>query len=191
MKDVDDDSKLYAKFLNKRNNAKKEGIRFCLTFEEFKLLVVKANLRSSDLGYSGRGYVLARYNDRGPYKSGNCRFITQAQNLRERRPGKISPRVKAAARTALECARIDMAAEHGSLSAWCAKNGRKGAATRAIQVKKLLKEKDRKLLLRKVNLQFVNYPHWGWKSRLANQLSLTSRELAGFINRNPDYESTL
>lgn len=84
-----DDPILYGKWLNKRNNAKLEGVKFDLTFDEYWKLKDEANLKTEDLGFSGKGYVLARYNDKGPYKYGNCRFITQSQNAKER---KISDR---------------------------------------------------------------------------------------------------
>lgn len=88
---LDDDGKLYQKWLNKRNNAKAEGIKFYLTYEDYCFLVEEAYLKSSDLGFSGNKFVLARIKDKGPYKLGNCRFITQKENLRERKPlSKIS-----------------------------------------------------------------------------------------------------
>lgn len=82
---INDDNKLRQKWLNKRNNAKKENIAFNLSFEEFCQLVKDANLVSSDLGYSGRMYVLARYNDTGDYSYNNCRFITQKENSDEKK----------------------------------------------------------------------------------------------------------
>lgn len=81
---VDDDGKLYQKFLNKRINAKKENIQFGLTFEEYCNLVFEARLLSSQLGFTGNNYVLARYKDRGGYIVGNCRFITQQENSDEK-----------------------------------------------------------------------------------------------------------
>jgi len=82
---LDDDNKLYSKFSNKRVNAFQEGIPFRLTYKQYRKLVRRARLKSSDLGFSGRGYVLARYNDTGPYEMGNCRFITQLENAREKK----------------------------------------------------------------------------------------------------------
>lgn len=84
MKNIDDDGKLGRKYHNKKSNVKKHNLKFLLTYEEFTSLVVKAGLKSSQLGFTGEGYVLARYGDRGPYKIGNCRFITQAENMKER-----------------------------------------------------------------------------------------------------------
>lgn len=82
--ELDDDGKLYSKWLNKRNNAKKEGILCLLTFDEYCHLIKEANLKSSDLGFSGNNYVLARYNDLGDYTYSNCRFITQIDNAKEK-----------------------------------------------------------------------------------------------------------
>lgn len=81
---LDDDNKLTRKYINKRVNAGKEGIEFMLSFEEFCLLVEEAGLVSSDLGFTGNMYVLARYNDSGPYQYGNCRFILQSENAKEK-----------------------------------------------------------------------------------------------------------
>ena len=82
--DVDDDGKIQQRYCNKRVNADKEGIGFELSFEEYCTLVKEAGLKSSQLGFTGDKYVLARYNDTGPYKYGNCRFITQQENYNEK-----------------------------------------------------------------------------------------------------------
>lgn len=187
----DNDSKLYSKFLNKRNNAKKEGIRFKLTYEEFVGLVKTARLRSSDLGFSGRGYVLARYKDRGAYSVGNCRFITQRENMSERKAAKVTTKRREASRNALSVARQYVVDDYGSLSAWCARNGRKGAQARNAQVALTLVEEDAKLSKKRVNKQRVAYGTWGWKTRLSKELDLTTGRLAGFLRRNPGYEARL
>lgn len=82
--EVDDDNKIKRRYSNKRVNARAEGIEFELSLYEYCTLVKEANLTSSQLGYTGDGYVLARYNDCGPYKYGNCRFITHKENCEER-----------------------------------------------------------------------------------------------------------
>lgn len=82
--DIDDDNKIWRRYSNKRVNAKKDGLGFELSFEEYCLLVKEAGLKSSQLGFTGDNYVLARYNDSGPYKYGNCRFITQQENYNEK-----------------------------------------------------------------------------------------------------------
>ena len=84
--DINDDGKLRNKWLNKKNNAKAEDIEFLLSYEQWCRLVEEAGLRSSDLGFSGKNFVLARFKDRGPYKLGNCRFITQKDNAAEKKP---------------------------------------------------------------------------------------------------------
>lgn len=81
---IDDDGKLLRKYRNKCYNAKKEGLKCELTFEEYIRLVNDAGLKSSDLGFTGKKYVLARIGDTGNYKFGNCRFITQKENVHEK-----------------------------------------------------------------------------------------------------------
>lgn len=81
---LDDDGKLIQKWRNKCVNAKAEGLKCKLTFEEYCQLVDQAGLVSSQLGFTGQGYVLARYNDEGDYEMGNCRFITQKENSDEK-----------------------------------------------------------------------------------------------------------
>ena len=83
--EIDDDGKLYKHYNNKKYAAKKNGIECKLSFYEYCLLVKEAGLKSSDLGYAGRDYVLARYNDEGDYEYGKCRFITRRENLLERK----------------------------------------------------------------------------------------------------------
>ena len=82
--DIDDDGKLRRKYNNKKVNSKKENIEFNLTFDEFVSLVKAAHLKSSQLGYTGEKYVLARYGDKGGYTINNCRFITQKENAAEK-----------------------------------------------------------------------------------------------------------
>lgn len=85
LEDVDDDGKLRKKYNRKKGNAKNiQHIEFKLSFQDYVNLVYDAGLKSSDLGYKGKGYVLGRYHDKGIYEVGNCRFITQDENLAEK-----------------------------------------------------------------------------------------------------------
>lgn len=81
--ELDDDNKLRKKYNNKRWNAKAVNLEVKITFEEWCLLMHEAGIKSSDLGYSGGGYDLARYNDTGDYEMGNCRFIPHSENMEE------------------------------------------------------------------------------------------------------------
>jgi len=82
--ELNDDGKLYERYLAKKSNDRYHEKRgFDLTFEEYCQLVKEAGIKSSQLGI--HGYVLARYNDEGRYAVGNCRFITQLDNLKERK----------------------------------------------------------------------------------------------------------
>ena len=82
--ELDDDGKLLQRWRNKCVNAKADGLKCNLTFDEYCKLVKDAGLKSSQLGFSGDGFVLARYNDIGNYEVGNCRFITQQENSDEK-----------------------------------------------------------------------------------------------------------
>lgn len=82
--ELDDDGKLRQRWYNKQMNARKEGLECFLTFDEYCQLVKDAGLVSSNLGFSGDKYVLARFNDQGDYTLDNCRFILQAENAKER-----------------------------------------------------------------------------------------------------------
>lgn len=83
--ELDDDGRLFQKYCAKKYNAKLAGVECHLTYQDYCQLVKDAGLKSSQLGYSGQGYVLARYNDEGNYSVNNCRFITQKANCKERK----------------------------------------------------------------------------------------------------------
>ncbi len=76
---LDDDGKLKQRFYNKQVNARKEGLEFKLTLQQFKKLLRSAGITSSQCGI--RGYHLARNNDSGPYAVGNCAFVWYKENL--------------------------------------------------------------------------------------------------------------
>lgn len=83
---LDDDGKLYQKYRSRVTISKHFPNKCLLTFDEFCQLMDDAGIKSSDLGYTGTNWDLARYGDQGNYTFDNCRFITHAENLRERRP---------------------------------------------------------------------------------------------------------
>ena len=94
--DIDDDGELNNKYRHKKWNAKRYGRVCFLTFKEYVDLVREAGIKSSDIGSCG--YHLARYEDRGDYQVGNCRFIPRQANMDERQPpdcAKISRAMKA------------------------------------------------------------------------------------------------
>lgn len=84
---IDDDAMVLKRWFLKKKEAKSRGIMFILTFEDYCKLICDAGIKSSDIGWgktsSGSHYVLGRYHDIGPYAVGNCRFITQSQNIYE------------------------------------------------------------------------------------------------------------
>ena len=82
--ELDDDGKLYRNYQGRRSANKSAKHKFLLSYDEFCQLLKEAGIKSSDLGYNGNNYDLARYGDQGDYTYGNCRFITHKENLDER-----------------------------------------------------------------------------------------------------------
>lgn len=86
---IDDDGTVNIKYHHKKKDAARRGIMFILRFEDYCKLIYDAGIKVSDIGWSskpdGDHYVLGRYHDIGPYAVGNCRFITQSQNIYEAR----------------------------------------------------------------------------------------------------------
>lgn len=82
------------KISNKRVNAEKEGIKFLLSDEEIIKLLNLAGITFDDWGFSSdKKYVLARYGDSGNYEFGNCRFITQKENAKEKKISEKSKKI--------------------------------------------------------------------------------------------------
>lgn len=61
------------------------GTAFLLSFEDYVTIAAYSGLKSPDLIGRGLGkYGMGRLGDSGDYVIGNCRFITNAQNIEER-----------------------------------------------------------------------------------------------------------
>ena len=58
-----------------------------ITFTEYLNTMRDAGLRPDQVGLRRGQYHLARFNDAGAYTKGNCRFIPQYDNQKERREG--------------------------------------------------------------------------------------------------------
>jgi hypothetical protein len=78
--------KLVNRYYNtKKATAKQQGIPFELSLSQMHLLLFSAGIGVKQIGKSSSDYCLARLGDTGPYALGNCRFITVAENLREKK----------------------------------------------------------------------------------------------------------
>jgi len=93
--------RLRTKYCQKRCNAGKEKIPFLLTFKEYCQLLDEAEITADDIGIAK--YHLARYNDEGPYKYGNCRFIHYLENVKEKKISIAS--IEASKRNVLKAAK--------------------------------------------------------------------------------------
>lgn len=65
----------------KQTNAKRSGKGFHLDVFDICYLLQEAGITIWDVGNAK--YVLGRYGDTGDYEIGNCRFITQKENIAE------------------------------------------------------------------------------------------------------------
>ncbi len=187
---LDDDGKLKRKFSNKRVNARKEGIEFLLTFKEFSKLVRDAGITSSDLGFTGRNFVLARFNDTGPYKVGNCRFITQHENALEKTLSntEIASNIRNITSAAAVAARERKLAGDRT---YLRLAGQKGAKTRHVQQRIAAILSDIRLIDLPVDVCAVDFPRWGWITRLSKELGASLRQTQVFLKRTPEYIETL
>jgi hypothetical protein len=74
-----------AKWSVQRSDAKRRGILFLLTFDEWFGIWKESGKLAQRGNVTGR-YVMARFGDRGPYAVGNVRIILFEENAREYRP---------------------------------------------------------------------------------------------------------
>ena len=78
-------AKLRQKFSTQRSDAKRRGIGFRLTFDEW-LGIWRASGRLAQRGNRRGRYVMARQGDRGAYAVGNVKIIRFEKNAQEYRP---------------------------------------------------------------------------------------------------------
>lgn len=75
-------------FLTQRGDAKRRGIPFLLTFEEWLAIWIESGKLDQRGKFAGQ-YVMARYGDIGPYATGNVRICSFGDNVREAKCGRI------------------------------------------------------------------------------------------------------
>lgn len=74
------------KYNSKKLNAKNIGVKCHLSFYEYLSLAVVAGINDPILiGRSNKQFQLGRFKDSGDYDINSCRFITQEQNLIEKK----------------------------------------------------------------------------------------------------------
>ena len=75
-------NKLRATFNQCRSNSRRRGVGFELTFEQWLGVWIDSG-HFQERGKGGNKYVMARLRDKGPYKIGNVKIITGAENRAE------------------------------------------------------------------------------------------------------------
>ena len=83
---ITDDAKksIWKYWKTKRSRHEASGAKFLLTATEIVQLFEDAGITGDDIGKRSSDYCLARVNDIGDYKMGNCSFKTQRENIQER-----------------------------------------------------------------------------------------------------------
>jgi hypothetical protein len=100
-----------------------------MTFEQYLDLMAESGLRPDNVGLRRGQYHLARLNDSGAYVLGNCRFIPQEANQRERKEGyQARPEFRslisdlARARRRIRCPHCDGDYSPGMFTRWHGNN---------------------------------------------------------------------
>jgi hypothetical protein len=69
---------------------KSENREFTLTFEEYINMALQVGMKSpNEIGPKADQFCMGRYGDAGGYTPGNCRFITNAQNIQEAKDNNV------------------------------------------------------------------------------------------------------
>jgi hypothetical protein len=82
-------------FRQQRDNAKKRGIAWELTFEQWRKIWEDSH-HWKNRGRHTDEYCMARYNDVGTYEIGNVRILTNRDNHLERKPHKHTKKFRKA-----------------------------------------------------------------------------------------------
>ena len=179
---------LRRKFYNKQTNAEKEGLKVLLSYDEYAKLALDAGITAEDIG--NKGYHLARYNDKGDYKIGNCRFIYYIENIKEK---KLTDKNKRAAiqnitnynknRSPEERLRIGKIAGAASVKSheYKHKNGIKHEHGSFNNKLTSIEIKRRIDLIENSDIDLMKY---GWVSKVAIILNVSHTHVKRFVDKN-------
>ena len=78
-------------YAKQKQHAKRRGIPFFLTFEEWQTIWHDSG-KFAERGCCKGKYVMSRFGDEGGYETGNVCIITHSQNLSEAHLGKPKPK---------------------------------------------------------------------------------------------------
>lgn len=175
---------LRKKYLAKCNNAtKRHSMGISLSERDYACLVYHAGIHLDEIGRGG--YELARLGDRGSYRRRFCRFITHEENLQERAPLEQTERMRLNSLRNVKFAQMSLTREVRSRA------GRSSASVFWERKHREIRDEELLLARRRISKRRVKYPDWGWKTRLAKELGVGIRKLAGFLRRNPLYLENL
>lgn len=72
------------KYTKHKKNAKRRGIPFVLTFDEWWAIWRRSKRWNQRGNATGDQYVMSRHGDEGPYAAGNVSIVKHAENAAER-----------------------------------------------------------------------------------------------------------
>ncbi len=75
------------RYYDQKSHARARGIAFALTFEQWLIVWVQSG-KLEERGRRSHQYVMARFNDRGPYAIGNVKITTMRANMIEAQTGR-------------------------------------------------------------------------------------------------------
>jgi len=161
------------KYWNKIVNAKKEGIPFNLTFEEYCMLMEIAGIQFKDI--APNGYHLARFNDEGSYVVNNCRFIPYLENVKEK---KITEKIIINGRVQAE-----------NINRKMSKQEMKAKMRRVGKLGGKISGGNNRLSEQVINeridiMKNLNPKKYGWVQRVANHLNISHTQVRRFINKH-------
>lgn len=159
------------KWQNKKVNSKKENIGFGLSLHQFRELIEEARICAEDI--KPKGYHLARYNDRGAYLWGNCRFIHYTRNIKEKATSKKS---REASRNNLKNFMKTVSSKQKA--EW----GRKGGKSGGGHNKLTYLEINHRLAL--IETSGINLAKYGWVSSVAKLLKISHTQVRRFIEKH-------
>jgi hypothetical protein len=175
---------LHQKYTSKRyNSIYRHKMGISITEKDYACLVYAAGINLTDINKGG--FNLARLNDTGPYDRGNCRFIPSAINMAEIKSYPATEKQIAASKNNVRKALASLTKEK-LVSA-----GKRGNKTYWENKKAEFSVQHEIFLSTPVNLEFINYPKFGWKVRLSRELKVSKGIVNRFLRMNPGYVNSL
>jgi DNA invertase Pin-like site-specific DNA recombinase len=177
---LNNDGKLKKKFSNKKADAKNRNIDFNLSFNDYCNLMIKVNIKSSDV--NPRGFHLSRIGDKGDYSIENCRFVWFKENQKEMishnrdkfiKHGQKQGRISFLNKTGLFSKENQVKNKNR-----IPKNGFKSGKDNPFYISK--EEINKRIEL----IKEVDFTKWGYVNKVAKILNMSHTNVRRFLNKH-------